>query len=271
MNSFIINPSDFTQLSEIVTRIRYSLRNKVGFSLVRIGDAENQVMAQGVIYNEKEIERIWWAKDYEWTGITLPNYEARNELIKSVSEADMVGVLHQSDLYIYKPLSEQIFTICNIKPKQICYGFINIYFPKSKDFVNLLRIYKVLLIGKEASNFAQILKSYYNIDAVGVISIYKYEEITEVVKLAQEIDYDIVLISAGSNAVILATTLAKTGKVAIDIGRAANEEYWKADLLHPHNVINTYNGGQPFIRYYTTSNKTLESPSYIKSYFPKKM
>jgi len=54
LRRFGINDEDFINLPEIIRRIRYCLRNQLGFSLVRVGDTENEVKAQGTIYPEKK-------------------------------------------------------------------------------------------------------------------------------------------------------------------------------------------------------------------------
>lgn len=266
MVPFCINDEDFADLPEIIKRIRYCLLNKVGFSLVRVGDAENQVMAQGYIMPENAIKKIWWADNEDWTGIRLPNYEARDRLIASVKQADMVGVLHQTESYVWKPLTEKVFTVCEIRPRQICYAFINVYFPDSLEFINLLQKYKVLIIGKQGWQFASLLKTTFGIEPGGIISISSYHEIPQVLAKTEKIDFDLALISAGSNAIILATVIAQRGKVALDIGRALNPQFWQKYGLHMHNPVNSYNVGQPLIHDNFPGNKALHSPADVKSY-----
>lgn len=227
MKPFTILEEDFIQLPEIIKRLRYCLRNKVGFSLIRVGDAENQVMAQGSIYTKEEINNIWWANDEKWTGVILPNYKARDRLIASVKEADIVGVLHQSEEYEWKNLSEEIFTYYKIKPRVLCYAFINVYMVNHPELIDLMKKHRTLLIGKVAPEFAVMLKSRFNINVAGSITISNYYEIPHVLQQAGQIDYEMALISAGSNAVILATTLAQQGKVAVDFGSAMKPELWQ--------------------------------------------
>ena len=226
MNPFTILEEDFIQLPEIIRRIRYCLRNKVGFSLVRVGDAENQVMAQGLIYSIEEIKNIWWANDESWTGVILPNYKARDRLISSIKKADIVGVLHQSEEYEWKNMSEEVFAFYNIKPRQLCYAFINVYMVNHPGIIALMEKHRILLIGKAAPSFAMLLKTRFNINVAGSIMINNYNDIPQVLQQANCIDYEMALISAGSNAVIMASTLAQQGKVAIDIGSAMKPELW---------------------------------------------
>lgn len=263
---FSINEKDFMDVSEIVKRIGYCLRNQVGFSLVRVGDAENQVMSQEVLYTEEELKEIWWADNEAWTGITLPNYEAREDLVQSIKEADVVGVLHQVEDYTWRPMTELLFDHYNIKPKQICYAFINIYFAESREFVNLLKTYKVLLIGNPAEKFARLMQSKFGVCPAGVIQIHHYDEIPAVLEETKQIDYDLALISAGSNANVLAALLAKEGKVALDFGRAMNPEYWKKDFSHPEKTVHSYNVGQPGVYNNFACKNTFHARTNVKGH-----
>lgn len=224
---FTILEEDFVQLPEIIKRIRYCLRNRIGFSLVRVGDAENQVMAQGSIYTKEQINHIWWANNENWTGVILPNYKARDRLVASVQAADIVGVLHQSEEYEWRTLTEEVFAHFNIKPRQLCYAFINVYMVNHPELLALMKQHRFLLIGKTAPEFAVLLKKRFNIDAAGSIPISNYYEIPDVLWQASQIDYEMALIAAGSNAVILATSLAQQGKVAIDFGSAMKTSLWQ--------------------------------------------
>jgi len=226
MGKFVINKEDFAQLPEILVRMRYCLRNQVGFSLVRVGDAENQVMAQETLYSEPELRQIWWANNEDWTGITLPNYKAGNQLINAVRQADMVGVLHQDECELWRPLTETVFSNYALRPRQICYAFINIYLPDYPEFVDLMKQYRVLLVGKPAPLFAEWLHERWQITAHSIV-ISNFQQLPLVLEAINQVDYDLALIAAGSNAVILAPILAGQGKVALDIGRAMNPQFWE--------------------------------------------
>jgi|GEM_PF-2217472 len=264
LSNFVILDQDFASLNEITKRMRYCLRNEIGFSLVRVGDAENQVMAQGHIFSEEEIRQIWWAQNIEWTGITLPNYPARDQVIASVRKADVVGVLHQEGTPIWRNLTEELFTNYRIKPKQLCYAFVNTYFPDSRDFLTMMCEHKLLLIGNPAYNFAGILKNKFGIRHVAAIPINSFDEIDKTLHMADRVEYDLALISAGSNALILTTKLAERGKVAIDFGRAMNPEYWSKYPSHPHNIFNANKVRQPLIQYYPARNQAFHAPADIK-------
>jgi hypothetical protein len=226
MGKFLIKKEDFAQLPEILVRIRYCLRNQVGFSLVRVGDAENQVMAQDTCYTAAELKQIWWANDVNWTGVTLPNYTACQQLIKAVRQADIVGVLHQDECELWRPLTEKVFSHYDLRPRQICYAFINIYLPDYPEFIELMQQYRVLLVGKPAPWFAAWLHERWRITAYN-LRLGSFEQLPAILTAIDQIDYDLALIAAGSNAVILASALAGRGKVALDIGRAMNPHFWE--------------------------------------------
>lgn len=267
---FIINHEYFCELPEIIARIRYCLRNQTGFSLVRIGDAENQVLAQGTIYPEEVIKNLWWANYEGWTGITLPNYEARDRLIENIKKADMVGVLHQNDAYEWKSLTEEVFTLYKIKPRQLCYAFVNTYLPPNEEFRALIKKCRLLLVGQMAGALAAFLQETMQIEVAGTVAISQYSQIDQVIQQIQSIDYNLALLSAGSNAVILAPMIASMGKIALDFGRSMNPSCWKPQRLHAHNIINSNNVGKPLIHNNFTCHKALHTRAYIKSNLPQR-
>lgn len=266
LSNFIINKEDFVELPEILKRIQYCLRNDIGFSLIRIGNAENQVMSQGYIYTEEEIRKLGWVDNEDWTGIILPNYEARDRLIESVKKADMVGVLHQTEDFAWSPLTEKIFSRFEIKPPQICYAFINVYLVNCQQFLSLMQQYNTLFVGKAAPQFASLLKSKFNITSAGEVVIHNYNEIGCVMNTIKQIDYDLAVISAGSNAVILATLLAQQGKVAIDFGRVMEPCYWESSPSDLNNsAVN-----KDLVYHNILSYKVRKTQANIKSDLSKK-
>ena len=48
---------------EVLRQIHRALRQKKPFSLVRIGDGENIVLAQGKFLSNKELEQTYWVRD----------------------------------------------------------------------------------------------------------------------------------------------------------------------------------------------------------------
>lgn len=226
MYSFVIEQHPYVELPEVIEQIRYSLDRKTGFSLVRVGDGENVVMAQGLVYSEESIRNIGWTNNEDYTGIVLPNYEAIGMLIAGVKNASVVGVLHQTGAFEWRALTERVFSAYDVRPHQLCYAGINLFMPNNPHIIDLIRNHRVLLIGKAAPAFGDMIYQKFNTVAVGSIIINNFFDISRVLCQATNFNYEIALIAAGSNAVILAPLLAQLGKVAIDFGSAMNTYLW---------------------------------------------
>ncbi len=226
MYLFTIENFPYLQLPELIEQARHCLQRKLGFSLVRVGDGENIVMAQGSVYPEEQIRNIAWANDENYTGVVLPNYSARDMMLDGIRNASVVGVLHQTGAFEWRHLTEKVFSVHQIQPRQLCYAGINLYMPSNPVIIDLIIKNRVLLIGKNAPAFGEFIHSRFNTVAMGSIIINNFFEIPRVLRQATEYNYELALISAGSNAVILAPLLAKLGKVAIDFGSAMNTHLW---------------------------------------------
>lgn len=226
MYPFVIEQHPYVELPEVIKQIRYCLQRKIGFSLVRVGDGENVVMAQGLVYSEEAIKNIPWTANVDYTGIVLPNYSARDMLLEGVKNASVVGVLHQTGAFEWRHLTERVFSAYDVIPHQLCYAGINLYMPNHPDIIDLIKNHRILLIGKAAPAFGEMMYSRFNTVAAGSIIINDFFEISRVLRQAVDFNYEMALIAAGSNAVILAPLLAQLGKVAIDFGSAMNIQLW---------------------------------------------
>ncbi|MEN6463384.1 MAG: GT-D fold domain-containing glycosyltransferase [Syntrophomonas sp.] len=226
MYPFVIEHYPYVELPEVIEQMRYCLDRKTGFSLVRIGDGENIVMAQGLVYSEEAIRNYGWTNNEDYTGIVLPNYEAISMLIAGVKTASVVGVLHQTEAFEWRYLTERVFSAYDVRPRQLCYAGINLYMPNNPHIIDLIKNHRVLLIGKTAPVFGDMIYQKFNTVAVGSIIINNFFDISRVLHQATDFDYELALISAGSNAVILAPLLAQLGKVAIDFGSAMSTHLW---------------------------------------------
>lgn len=219
---------------QVIKLISRAVREKKPFCLVRVGDGENIVMAQSHVIPIEKIVRTRWgqlSRETNSKGIRLPNVEARDQIIKSLKRADIVGIPYYNDKEIQAPqkylrnLTETCFKVHKIVPKQICHTFVNRHMVEKQKFWEMLRGRKVALITKWANSFAKLIAKEYgdfNIQIVAKIPLSKYEEIEETVRKMKDVQCDLILISAGVNSVILADLLArKQGRVAIDFGKSA--------------------------------------------------
>lgn len=226
--------SDKNLLSEleVLRQIHKALRQKKPFSLVRIGDGENIVLAQGKFLTNKELERTYWVRQGHRTGgkgVDLPNITLRDRMLKGIRQANIVGIcrLHNDEVAaptkFKRLLTNKIFDYYNVRPPKLCYVFCNRKMVSYRYFWKIIHQYRTLLISKWADPYAkEIIGKYPSLppQIVGTINFKHYDQIPSVLKKVGKYDFDLVLISAGVNAVILAPAIAKRyGKVAIDFGK----------------------------------------------------
>lgn len=211
-----------------------AIRQKEPFSLVRIGDGENLVMAQRYVLPIESVLNSRWGRLSHTTkrkGIILPNENARKKIIRAVKRADLVGIPYYKDPELRAPqkylrkLTDKCFQTYGIRPNRVCHTLVNRHLVEEKAFWNMLRGRRVAVISKWASSFSKLVQTEYadfDIKIAAEIPITQYGKIEEVIQKMQNISCDIVLISAGVNAVIIADKLARLqGRVAIDFGKSA--------------------------------------------------
>ncbi|HWP96280.1 MAG TPA: GT-D fold domain-containing glycosyltransferase, partial [Syntrophomonadaceae bacterium] len=172
---------------------------------------------------EAQIANMGIQSGFHHRGIRFPSIAARDELIEAVRQADIVGF--NTIVESACALTERVFSAYDIEPMLIFEANIRrvIMFSQKEKFMAMLQGRKVLLIG----SLAPIMKSKlewkyrrkYQCDIVGAISIHEYEEIARVKDEIQHYEFDLCLLAAGVNAVILASYIAQScGKVAFDMG-----------------------------------------------------
>jgi len=216
----------------LMDQILYSLNHQRPCSVVSVGQTEAFVMAQYKIFSEEEILNHGEARranrgvkeGFNHRGIRFPNIKARDETVHAVRNAHIVG--YNTIVKTGKELADRVFRVYNLQPKFVFEANIRrvIMFSQKKKFKEMLRGRKILLIGSLAEaakqSLEQKLQSELSFEIVGAIPIYEYEEIPNVKKqILHQRDFDLCLLSAGVNAVILASFIANTcKKVAFDIG-----------------------------------------------------
>jgi hypothetical protein len=212
---------------QLMDRILDALGKKEPLSIISVGQTEAFVMAQYTIYSEdvfmKHPESRKANKNEKLRGIHFPNVKARDEAVEATRNADIIG--YNTIFESYKELAEKVFNAYDIKPEFIFEANIRrvIIFSQKGKFKEMLRGRKILLIGSQAKNArGALIKKWQNklgFKIVDTIPIYHYEEIPQVKEEIARNDFDLCLLGAGINAVILAPYIARTlGKVAFDIG-----------------------------------------------------
>ncbi|MEW6242382.1 MAG: GT-D fold domain-containing glycosyltransferase [Chloroflexota bacterium] len=221
---------DYVPLPLIVERIASALAKREPFSLVRIGDGENIVLAQEVVFSLEWIRHnAGWSHSPHYCGAALPNPVLRDRMAKALKEADIVGVFARDSL------TEQVFEALGIRPKAICYAFENLYMPMYKPFVDLIRAYPPLLVGRPAERFAAFLYDQLGVKVPGALmNINSSDDIDTCLEEMARVPHQWSLVSAGVSADVIAPAMAtKHGKVSIDFGHAPDNvmspdfpDYW---------------------------------------------
>ena len=228
----LISDRQLISTAEVLNRIRIALLQKKPFSLVRIGDGENIVLAQNVFFSPKEVLNTYWVKQSDTgrgKGVTLPNLNLRNQMVKAIRRADLVGICRQTNDEVCVPstykreLTNKLFEHFHLKPSNLCYVFVNRQMVSYRLFWEIIHRYRTLLISKWAKAYAEKITreySYLKPRIAGCIDFTHYKQIPDVLEEVGKYRFDLALISAGVNSVLLAPAIAERyGKVAIDFGK----------------------------------------------------
>lgn len=214
-------------LDHIISRLRAG----EACSVVSVGATEAFVMAQYTIYGETEINEHPEAlianqgrkAGFFHRGIRLPNREARDALVAAVRKADVVG--YNTVVGSARELTERVFCTYSIQPAHCFEANLRrvIMFTQQDKFLEMLAGKRILLIGSCAINAKAALETRWQssppFSICGAIPVYEYEEIPWIINTLPLYDFDLALLSAGVNAVILASYISTAlGKTAFDIG-----------------------------------------------------
>jgi hypothetical protein len=195
------------------------VRTKQPFCITRTGDGEYSIMSQNLALTDEWLQcNVSWKNDYNYCGVTLPDYEMRDKLIKAIKDSDIVGVF-PNDLF-----AEKVFSSINYRPQTTVYAFFNVYTPMNRTFVNFIKENPPLLVGKLSGHVAQLFKQKLGIDVPGYYTqITKPSEIEQTMEFMKNTPHDWALVSAGVNAKIICAEMKKlTGKVYFDWGQASD-------------------------------------------------
>lgn len=217
---------------KVLNRIQIALKQKRPFSLVRIGDGENLVLAQNVLISPREILNTYWVKQSDTgrgKGVTLPNLNLRNQMVKAIRLADLVGICRQKNDEVSVPskykreLTNKLFDHFHLNPSNLCYVFVNRKMVSFRLFWEILHRYRTLLISKWAEAYAVKITreySYLKPRIAGCLDFTHYKQIPDLLTQLGKYRFDLALISAGVNSVLLAPAIAERyGKVALDFGK----------------------------------------------------
>ncbi|MDQ8735766.1 GT-D fold domain-containing glycosyltransferase [Paenibacillus sp. LHD-38] len=248
---------------QVLARIKEALDHQRPFSLIRIGDGENVIMAQKSVWSLREVLRTPWARranhpvrtrsarlGHKEKGVTLPNLKLRNQMVRSIRKADIVGILPIKDKIkapkrVRRPLTNKIFRYYKLRPRFTCDAFINREFASKPEFWEVLRGKRILIITEHAKKLKEVLQSDpYRMVITGAIIFTHFKQMSKTLNKVEGMkdQFDIALISCGVNAVVMAPEVARlTGKVAIDFGKGPKVVFNKPKTLVEKSNVSLMN------------------------------
>jgi hypothetical protein len=218
---------------QVLEQIKYAIGQKQPFSLVRVGDGENLILAQDSVWPMQQVLNEAWAikANNGEKGVTLPNHLLKEQMVAALKKSDIVGILPKGDKqikapgYLKRELTDKVFDYYKIQPRQICSATVMRECANKKSFWEILRGKRVILIYEHAAKLKSILKQKYKINITIALPFSHYSQINPTLAKINKYKnhFDVAIISCGVNSVILAQKIAEnTGKVAIDFGKPAN-------------------------------------------------
>lgn len=224
----------YLDINQVLERIRYALAGKHPFSLVRIGDGENLVMAQDTVWPMEMVLKERWAikANRGQKGLNLPNLALRDAVRDAIAKADVVGILPYGDSsinapdYLKRPLTERIFQYYKLQPKATCHACVNRDMVYTQDFWSAITPYRIVVVTREAEALREaLIRPPYSLTIPHALSFGHYDQMEETLAWLKDNrdEFDLVLFTCGVNAIVLAQKTAElTGKVALDFGKAAS-------------------------------------------------
>ncbi len=233
---------------ELLDVIIAALSERRPLSIISAGATETFAMAQYTLLSEAEMMNHPEAlvanrqekHGFGHRGVTFPNVKLRDEVVAAVRQADVVGYNILARIPEGGPFTEKVFDVYGIAPEFIFDSYLRrvIMFSQPERFKSMLRNRRVLLIGEPSGRAKEAVENRWQdelqVTIVGAIPIEGYGDISEVKSQIDSVDFDLCLLAAGTNALILSSYIASTrGKVAFDIGFGMTSLYTNEVFFDP--------------------------------------
>jgi hypothetical protein len=200
-----------------------ALNQTKSLSIVRLGDGELLTLAHDTIMPTAEVMR--WGPFLPYAGVNLPNPIAREDLIQSLQQADIIGI-PESRHPSYQALLFPILRYYGIDYRglRMTSSIINYALNEEGYLAQLLVGRKILIIGNEAPGLSRLLEQQgFHISGI-IYPVQGVTDVSRVMRQTTDIDFDLALVAAGIAAVLICTRIAKEqGKVSFDLGHLANK------------------------------------------------
>lgn len=237
---------------QLMDLILSSLHERNPLSVVSVGATESFVMAQYTVLSEEEFMNDDEARianqgaqsGFLHRGVRFPNVQLRDETVEAVRNADVIG--YNRIVSWAGTFTEKVFDAYGIQPKYVYDSYLRrvVMFSQKQKFEKMLAGRKILLIGSTADETRDALnrnlQSSLGFEIVRTIKVFEYEEVPDAKRQIDDTSFDLCLLSAGTNALILASYISTVHKkVAVDIGFGMTSLY-TGEVYHDYwldNVI----------------------------------
>lgn len=207
-------------LDQLVDLVDQAVVQKDGFSLVRVGDVVSSLLC----------ERFRAIQIWSFLGIPNPPPPAfLRELHQAVRKADILGLTHRRPFahWVAGYLKQE-----SIAPPYVTESFVNDSLYAEGHLHDLLRRYRVALVGRSASEGAtRLAEQGIKVAAICDLPDWKGLSMAEQQLLDGGIRWDVALVGGGLAGRLLCSRLAGAGRVALDIGHAldgfADPQTWE--------------------------------------------
>lgn len=215
---------------QLMKKILTALESKEPLSVISIGSTESYVMAQYKLLTEEQFmnhkEAITTNSGKKLRGFQFPNIKLRDQMVAGAREADIIGYnMHLREMKAGL-MTEMVFKAYDINPNLVFEALVRrvIVFSQKQRFKEMLRKRRTVLIGNIAYETKGALISRWGrqfpFEIAECIPMRSFDEMDMVKKTLDRTKYDLCLMCAGVNSVILGPYIAKKhGKVAFDLGQ----------------------------------------------------
>lgn len=209
--------------SEIAGQIKNALSEHRPLSVIRLGDGELLTLAQSIVMIEEDVRKEGHFLSY--SGVELPDLEARDMLAAAIRKADIVGI-PKLRLSNFQPLAFSVLKAhrINYRKLKLTLSTINYALQFEGYFRGILEGYRVLIVGNSAQELSKVLQDS-GVHVTGVVTPVKgMRDIPRVMdEISSAPEFDIALVGAGIPAVVIVQRIAsELGKVAFDFGHLAD-------------------------------------------------
>lgn len=206
---------DIDYCNNIYDFISSKIENKEPYSLVRLGDGELSILEQGYIHTPEEINKMfWYSNSYVYCGVKVPDLLMRNRMIRGIKDATQVGIIHGD------PRFDEFFKAIDFFPKDTLQSTLCLDLPMKKGFIDLLRKYPPLLVGRSSEYYKCKLKQILGIEVAGTVDLQDVRNLSESMDKMLKIDHSWSLVCAGCNSIVVCSVMSNLGKISIDFGHA---------------------------------------------------